>query len=394
MTVIEANLLDHDLYLTNGEHEVYTRLRRDSPVFFHPEPDGGPGFWAVMTHHLCNTVVMAPDIYLNGGGTQITDRRAEGHKAPSVHNMDAPRHQTMRARSMPGLRRSTLAAMSDAVEAIVKDLVDACPDDEPFDFVEKVAMPLPMMVLGLLLGIPAQDQGKTVVWANAITDHSSSESVQQNARVELFQYFRDLVAIKRDAPDDSLASILALGEIDGVRLTDEELDAYFAVLTAAGNETTRFLVSGGMEQLALLPDSAERLRRDPALIPTAVEEMARWVTPVRLMRRTVAQDTELAGHRIKRGDKVVPFFVSANRDEAEFDAPQSFDIARKTNPHFGFGKGAHYCLGVHAARIEGKSLFDYILSRKTNIELAGTPEKMASYMFSGHAKLPIRWTSA
>ncbi|MGH1369522.1 MAG: cytochrome P450 [Maritimibacter sp.] len=391
MTVIEANLLNHDLYTSQSEHAEFARLRRDAPIFFHPEPDGGPGFWAVMNYELCNAVVMAPDVFLSGGGTQITDRRAEGKKTASVHNMDAPGHQPLRARAMPGLRRTAIAKMSDAIEKVVTDLVDACPDDTPFDFVEKVALPLPMMVLGMLLGIPEEDQPKTVDWANTITDHAQSDAAQASARAELFQYYRHLVDLKRDTPDDSLAASLAFGEVDDKRLSQDELDAYFMVLTAAGNETTRFLVSGGIEQLAQLPDAADTLRRAPAGLPVAVEEMARWVTPVRLMRRTAARDTELAGHTIRAGDKVVPFFVSANRDEAVFDAPQSFNIARKPNPHLGFGKGAHFCLGVHAARLEAQKLFECILARKTKIELAGPPEKMASYMFSGHSKLPIRW---
>lgn len=390
MTVAEANLLDHDLYLSEREHEVYARLRRDTPIFHHPEPDG-PGFWAMMNYDLCNQAVMKPNLFLNGGGTQVTDRRAEGKKAPSVHNMDAPEHQPMRARAMQGLRKTALEAMSDAMKVIVRDLVDACPDGEPFDFVEKVALPLPMMALGMILGVPAEDQRKTVDWANSLTDHSLPEEAVATARAELFQYFRDLVEMKRDAPDDSVTSQLAFSEVGGRRLTQHELDSYLLVLTAAGNETTRFLVSGGIEQLALQPAAADALRRDPAGIPVAVEEMARWVTPVRLMRRTVAEDTTLGGERIRKGEKVVLFFVSANRDEAVFDAPQTFNIARKPNPHMGFGKGSHFCLGVHAARLEAKVLFEYILSRKSKIELAGTPEKLASYMFSGHAKLPIRW---
>lgn len=392
MNVMDMNLLDEKLFLTNTEHELFSRARRDAPVAFHPAPDDSAGFWAVMRYDDVNTVMMDPELFISSAGTQIKDRKAEGDSAPTIHHLDPPEHQPMRSRAMQGLRRSTLVRLTAAVEEIVKELVDACPDNEPFDFVEKIAMPLPMMVLGRLLGIPREDQPQTVDWANTISSHTATLEEQATSRAELVTYYRGLVADKIKNPDDSLSTELALSEVNGVRLTPEQLDGYFILITAAGNETTRFLVSGGIEQLCLNPVQADHLRQNPDAMPAAIEEMVRWVTPARLMRRTASRDTELGGQQIKKGDKVVVFLASANRDEAYFENPQTFDVTRKKNPHMGFGKGAHFCLGANAARLESVTLFNYILAKKSKIELGGDGEKMGTFMFSGHTALPIRWS--
>jgi cytochrome P450 len=359
-------------------------------VYFHPEPDG-PGFHVVTRHADVSEVLRNPAIYCNGKGTQIQDRRAEGHGAPSLHNLDAPRHPRLRAVAMPGISRDVIDRIAPEVRAIVRRLIDACPKGEPFDFVDKVAIVLPMLVIGHLLGVPVEDRPLTVDWANALANPLAGEAAQAKARGELFHYFRRLVAAKRAAAGNDLATVLSQAAIDGEPLSQEELDAYFMLLTVAGNETTRFLISGGLEQLCLQEDDLQSLAKAPERVPLAVEEMARWVSPVMMMRRTTTQETELAGTRLAPGAKVVVYFVSANRDERRFEGPQQFTPTRKDNPHLGFGTGRHFCLGAHIARLEARIFFEELFQRVSAIRLAGPGQKIGSYWFSGHASLPIVW---
>jgi cytochrome P450 len=385
------NLLDVSLFTQRREHEIFRRLRDSDPVYFHPEPNG-PGFYAVTRHADASEVLRNPAAYCNGKGTQIQDKRAEGHGAPSIHNLDAPRHSKLRGAAVPGVRREVLNRLEPQVRRIVRDLIDACPIAEPFDFVEKVAIALPMMVIGEMLGVPVEDRPLTVDWANAMTSTSAGEAAQAKARGELFHYFRRLVATKRAAPTEDLATILAQATVDGEPLSQEELDAYFMVLTAAGNETTRFLISGGLEQLCLQPDDIARLAATPEILPDTIEEMVRWVSPVMMMRRTATRETALAGKAFKPGDKVVVYFVSANRDERKFAEPEKFLPARGDNPHIGFGLGPHFCLGAHLARLEARIFFEELFQRVSDIRLVRPGEKIASYWFSGYASLPVRWS--
>ena len=201
------NLLDASLFTTRSEHEVFRRLRDSNPVYFHPEPNG-PGFYAVTRHADASEVLRNAAAYCNGKGTQIQDKRAEGQGAPSIHNLDAPRHAKLRSAAVPGMRREVLSRLEPQIRQIVRDLIDACPRGEPFDLVEKVAVPLPMMVIGEMLGVPGEDRPLTVDWANAMTSTSAGEAVQAKARGELFHYFRRLVAAKRLTPEEDLATIL------------------------------------------------------------------------------------------------------------------------------------------------------------------------------------------
>jgi cytochrome P450 len=384
------NLLDASLFTARREHEVFRRLRDVNPVYFHPEPNG-PGFYAVTRHADASEVLRNPAAYCNGKGTQIQDKRAEGHGAPSIHNLDAPRHAKLRGAAVPGMRREVLSRLEPQVRQIVRDLIDACPRGQPFDFVEKVAVALPMMVIGEMLGVPVEDRPLTVNWANTMTSTSAGEATQAKARGELFHYFRQLVAAKRAAPAEDLATILAQASVDGEPLSQEELDAYFMVLTAAGNETTRFLISGGLEQLCLQRDDLARLAQAPEILSDAVEEMVRWVSPVMMMRRTVTQETALASTVFKPGDKVVVYFVSANRDERRFADADKFILTRGDNPHIGFGLGPHFCLGAHLARLEARIFFEELFQRVSDIHLVGPGAKISSYWFSGYASLPVRW---
>lgn len=390
MNLSDIDLLDIALFSGRREQAAFRLLRDEAPVHFNPEPSG-PGFYALTRYEHVSQVVRDTRRFSSAQGTQIIDRRAEGHGHPSVHNSDPPLHTQLRNVAMAGLRKKVADDMEDRIRLVVRSLFDAAPTGEPFDFVEQVALPLPMIVIADLLGVPAQDQRRMVVWANTMSDSHASVEAQAAARHELFGYFRALVRQKRAEPADDVATLLATARLDGEWLTDEQLDAYFMVLTVAGNETTRFLVSGGLEQLCRQPEEFARLRANQQLIPVAVEEMVRWVTPVMHMRRTATEDCEIGGVPIRRGDKVVPYFASANRDERQFADGDQFRIDRQPNPHLGFGQGAHFCMGAHIARAEARIFFEEYFARYKQCELKELGERLPSYWFGGLTRLVVEW---
>lgn len=281
--------------------------------------------------------------------------------------------------------------LTPTIRATVQHLLDECPRGEPFDFVAHFAVKLPMMVIGDFMGVPAADQPNMVKWANALSNVLATEAEQAGARQQLFQFFRELVALKRREPGDDLATILAQADIDGRPLSESELDAFFIVLSAAGNETTRFLLSGGLEQLCLAPAHLDFLRRSPEVLPGAVEEMVRYISPVMQMRRTATEDSEIAGTPIRKGDKVVVYFASGNRDERKFSNPEEFEPTRNEGLHLGFGNGIHFCIGAHLARLETQIFFEELFKRTEDVKLAGRSERLPSYLFHGHARLPVVW---
>lgn len=390
MNLESVDLLDLGMFVEGREYAVFRKLRDKAPVYFHPESDG-PGFHAVTRYDDIVDVVREPLLFSSASGTQIKNRRAEGYGATSVHNSDAPYHTNLRNLVLTRFQPSALRALTSKVKATVDGLLDECPRGEAFDFVDSCAVKLPMMVIGHMLGVPGADQPHMVNWANTISDVRATDKQHDAARHELFNFFRRLVALKRAEPGDDLATALAESKIEGRPLTESELDAYFTVLSAAGNETTRFLVSCGLEQLCKQPDDLAMLRKSPNLIPGAIEEMVRYVTPVMQMRRTASEDAEIARFPVKKGDKVVVYFASGNRDERKYSDPEAFKPTRKEAPHVGFGNGAHFCLGAHLARLEAKIFFESLLERVSDIQLAGKGQRLPSYIFHGHTRLPMIW---
>jgi cytochrome P450 len=231
-----------------------------------------------------------------------------------------------------------------------------------------------------------------VFWANTMSDVLASEAEQASARAELFHYFRHLAALRRSDPQDDVASALVHAEVAGQPMNEGQLDAFFILLTVAGNETTRNLLSMGLEQLCLQQDDLARLRANPDLIPLTVEEMVRWVSPVIQMRRTATCDLDLHGTPIKAGDKVVLYFAAANRDERQFEAADRFRIDRTPNEHVGFGIGPHFCLGTHLARLETAAFLEVFLSRYQSCAIEGLGERLPSNWFAALKSLSVRWS--
>jgi cytochrome P450 len=384
MASVAPDLLDIAVFSRSEEHALFRRLRQQTGLAFNAEPDG-PGFWSVTRY--ADVVAAARDHgpLISGQGTQIKDRRAEGHGHPSVHNSDPPLHGRLRAIVLPSLSRQQVEARSARIAGIAARLVDSIEPGVPFDFVARIAVQLPMLVIADVLGVPDCDAGALVGWANRMSDVGAGNAEQAEARAQLFGYFRGLADERRRKPADDVATALVASGLE-----DGALDAFFMLLTVAGNETTRFLLTGGLAQLARQPDDYARVRADRRLVQPLIEEMCRLVSPVAHMRRTAAADIDLCGTSVPRGGKVVLWFASANHDEAVFDAPDRLVPGRAPNPHVGFGIGAHFCVGAHLARLESRLFLDALFDRVGRFELVGVPERLPSNWFTGWTSLPVR----
>lgn len=382
----QIDLLDLDPFAASREHALFAELRERSAVHFNPEPDG-PGFWSLLRYDHVSAAARDHARFLSGHGTQIRDRRAEGHGHASVHNSDPPLHGQLRNIVLPALSRAAVTRREGRIQEIARDLVASVKPHQPFDFVDQMAVKLPMLVIADVLGVPAEDSAALVGWANLMSDVRASDAAQAEARATLYAYFRTLSEAKRRKPGDDVASALVAADMH-----EQALDAYFMLLTVAGNETTRFLLSGGLAQLSRQPDDYARVAADRTLIGPLVEEMCRFVSPVAHMRRTTAQAMDLYGTAVPAGAKVVLWFASANHDEAQFHDPDRLVIDRKPNAHLGFGQGAHFCVGAHLARLEARLFLDAMFDVVGRIELLGPPVRLPSNWFTGWTAMPVRWS--
>ena len=400
MSASGAALLDMDLlpvepYAAGNEHELFRHLRDNAPVHWNRGPEAdtvpGDGFWALTRYSHVSAVARNHRDFISGHGTQIKNKRAEGHGAASVHNSDAPAHSRLRSPGVAAFARSAVGRREDWIRRVIRKLILDAPRDEPFDFVEQIAVTIPMIVFAGVLGVPDDRQRDLVRWANLMSDVRACDEEQAAARAHLFAYFRELIAAKRRNPGDDVATALAEAQGGGTPFTDEELDAYFMVLTVAGNETTRFLLTGGLEELLKHPEQVQSLRDNPQAIPLAVEEMARWVSPVIQMRRTSSCDQDLFGTPIRAGDRVVLYFASANRDELAFDQANRFLIDRKPNHHLAFGVGAHFCMGAHLARLEARIFLEELFAIMRGIRVIEPAQRSPNNWFSGYERLMLEW---
>lgn len=388
---LDVDLLDVRPFTDGTADAGFADLRARAAVHFCPEPDG-PGFWSVVRHAEVKAVLSDHAAFVNGRGTQIPDRKAEGEGLASLHNSDPPRHSALRRILAPHLRPAQVRPMGERVSQVVDDLLDRIVPGERFDLVPAVSLTLPILVFGAMLGVPPQDCPLLVDWTNRTSsldpEYAAGPQEAVAAREELFAYFHDLQDARRAAPRDDLVSVLTAAELDGRPLRREELDPYCLLLTVAGNETTRNLVSGGLHLLSGDDATWQALQADPALVDPVIEELIRLVSPVMHMRRTASAPVELGGAQIAAGDKVVTWFVSANRDERVFSDPDRITLGRTPNEHVGFGWGIHSCMGAHLARLELQVLLRRLLSRELRVRSLEEPDMLASNWFRGYKHLP------
>lgn len=393
------DLLDPDAYVNGVPHEYFAELRRTDPVHWH-EQASGPGFWAVTRYEDCVAVNRDPTRFSSWRqGTMPFEMPPEAVEQQRLMmlNMDPPLHTRYRRLVNKGFTPRMVSQLESRIHEVTDDLLDAVCERGSCDFVTEVSAELPLVVIAELLGVPYEDRARMFDWSNRMVGHDDPEyqaaaDDAEQAALELYAYASALFDRKRLEPGQDLMSALTQVEVEGERLTELELELFFLMLTVAGNETTRNLMSGAMVAFFEHPDQWRRLRDDRALLPRAVEEMLRFVSPVMDFRRTAATDLRLGDRDVAEGDKVLFFHVSANRDDTVFDDPMAFDIARDPNPHIAFGAGGpHFCLGANLARMEIRVMFEHLLDRMPDIEAAGPPERLRSQFINGVKHLPVRF---
>jgi cytochrome P450 len=375
-------------------HAAYARLRRDAPVYWH-EPSG---FWFLTRHKDIFGVSKDPRTFCSGKGFVLSSSHDEVSEAadlpeipPSILGMDPPDHTRYRKVVTRFFTPAAIKQLEERVREIARESIDAIEPGEVVDFVQLVSVPLPVLVIAEMLGVPTSEQAQFKEWSDDLIAANDGD-LQAVARVgQLFAYMIAQALDRRNDPRDDLLSAVATGQPNGSLLEDGQLGIFGMTLLGAGNETTRNLISGGGELLMAYPEQRAALVRDPSLIPAAVEEMVRWVSPIKSFRRTATRDTEIRGQKIAEGDFVVLSYSAANRDEEIYgDDADAFDIHRKPGaPHLGFGVGQHVCLGAHLARLEGRVIFEELLARYPNFELAGEIERVRSTLINGIERMPV-----
>lgn len=396
---MKIDLLDPGSFSRGHPHEQYAWLRDHAPAYWHEEPDG-PGFWAVTRYDDVAAIGRDPKTFSSEPTIMIPDPAQGSGMEFGDHKMmlmmDPPAHTRFRKIISREFTKGPAAALEPRIRELSRSIVDQVIERGECDFVADIAGELPSYVIAELMGIALDDGRK--LYRLTETIHSAPETLPEGAQTEavmqMFQYAQGVHEAKSRQPGDDLASQIVHAEVDGKRLDLVDFQLFFLLLIDAGGDTTRNLVAGALHTLLDHPDVLAALRADPALIPGARDEMLRWVSPVIYMRRTALCDTEIAGQKIREGDKVVRYFGAANRDPRQFDRADEVDIRRSPNPHIAFGAGAHVCLGQHIARVEIDCMLAEVLARLHEIELAEPPQWLASNFISGIRRMPIRFTPA
>ena len=392
-----VDFTDLDNFAAGFPHELFAVHRREAPVYWHEStehtPDG-EGFWSVATHAESLAVLRDPLTYssVTGGdrpfgGTLLQDLSIAGQV---LNMMDDPRHSQIRRLVSSGLTPRMIGRVTDDLRARTRALLDAVEPGVPFDFLVDVAAELPMQMICILLGVPESERHWLFEAIEPQFDFGGSRTAAlsrlsvEEAGSRMYAYGQELIAAKRAEPTDDMLSVVANAMDDsGPVMSELELYLFFSLLFSAGAETTRNSVAGGLLALIEHSDQMNLLRADLGLLPTAIEEMVRWTSPSPSKRRTATRDVVLGGCRIEAGQKVQIWEGSANRDGLAFADPDTFDVARKPNPHLGFGQGVHYCLGANLARLELRVLFEELLGRFPSVELVEPVEWTRSNRHTG-----------
>jgi cytochrome P450 len=407
----DVDLADLDRFARNEGWGMFDTLRREAPVYFNPEPAPNKGFWAITRHEDICAVDKDPETFTSTKFVnleEVDDDLMEIRR--SMLETDGLRHRALRKLIQREFSQGNLMRnYEEFLRDLTKATLDAALTRSEFDFVTEISADFPIQVLARLLDVPEEHTGQLIDWGNELigntdpdySDHllGDPETAQYKhlpfsspASLEVFEYGRKLAAERRGGSGTDLVSML-VNKIpeDGQALSATDFDNYFLLLVVAGNETTRHTISQAMLALIQHQDQLRLLQEQPALIPGAVEEFLRWASPVYHFRRTATRDVELGGKEIKKGDKVVMWFASGNRDDSVFENPYDFDVTRKDVNHVTFGKGSpHLCLGNNLARMEVRLMFEELIPRVRTMELAGDVRRVRSNFVNGIKTLPVR----
>jgi cholest-4-en-3-one 26-monooxygenase len=395
----EIDLTDGRNFVAGVPHHWFRQLRDEAPVYWHPEevaPRGG--YWAVTRYDDCVHVNRDWEHFSSARRGSLFHEMDDDQLAQQqlmMVNMDPTMHTRYRRLVNKGFTPKMVRDLEASIVGYADGIIDSVCERGTADFVEEISAELPLLVIAELLGVPQEDRRMVFEWSNEMIGSDDPEYQRLDkepgeAAMQVYSYAEELASQRRAAPRHDLISVLIDAEVEGEKLDQLELDLFFLLLIVAGNETTRNLMSGAMTAFFEHPDQWELLRQHRELLPNAVEEMLRFVTPVMHFRRTATQDVELGGQQIKEGDKVVFWHTSANRDERAFENPDTFDVTRSPNNHIAFGGGGpHFCLGANLAKMEITVMFDRLLERLPDMRLDGEVQRLQSNFINGTKHIPI-----
>jgi cytochrome P450 len=397
----DIDLSDPKTFLQGVPHEYFRVLREQAPVHWQDECElpvflPGPGYWALTRYEDVVFVSKHPEVFSSAeGSSSLNELRPRERRMArqQLIQMDPPGHTELRnlmnTRFKPRAVRETEAHM----RRVVCETLDRLEGRSECDFVDAVAAPISLRILTNFLGVPDEYTARFYRWTNTTMRFGEPGVFRLlRARFALLQIFVQsalLARARKKKPASDVFSSIVNGEFQGRPLTRMMTQVNFFLFIIAGNETTRNALSGGLQALCEHPEQFDRLRRDPSLLPQAIEEILRWVSPVMQFRRTALRDTKIGDQPIRKGEKVVMYYGAANRDPRVFEDPEVFDITRKPNPHLAFGTGTHFCMGSHIARLEMRVTLEEFLRRFPNVRLTGPPERLESNFISGIKRLPI-----
>jgi cholest-4-en-3-one 26-monooxygenase len=399
------DLVDPERFARRGHpHDVWTRLRAEAPVARIEAPGFHP-FWAITRHADVVEISSQPEVFSSAYGITLVPEAQPlvPLGAEMVVMLDPPRHRPVRRLASKRFTPRAVRRHREDIEQIAAEVLGAAAtggEARECDFVQAVSAPIPIGVMSWILGVPREDWDLLYRLTNEVIGASdpefrregeTPEKTARRARKELHVYLKGLVEKRRSEPGDDLLSELLGAELDGDPLPDALLMQNAELFVEAGNETTRNAISGGLLAFCEHPGEWEKLKGDPALLPRAVEEILRWVTPITYFTRVAKRDYELRGRKIPEGEQLALYYASANRDEEVFDDPFTFRIDRPRNRHLAFGIGEHVCLGAHIARLELEVIFRHLIERLETFELAGPVERLGSAVNAGIKHLPLRY---
>lgn len=398
------DLKNPDLYLDETYHALFSRLRANEPVYWNPEAESA-GFWAITKYDDVVRIVQDPETFsaaIENGGMRIFNAR-EVAAEPRAHllSMDPPQHTQLRRVLQPLFVPQRVANMESTIRARMTRLINKIAGAGKAEFVSSIAAPLTLGLLTDLLDVPENDSANLLKWSNAFIgdddeDYQESVEYRQQCVAEMDKYALRLLSERKGRRGEDFVSLLSRVEIDGKAMDIDTYTTNFGAFLIAGNETTRHSLSAGILALSLFPAEKERLFANRSLIDSAVKEVIRWATPLMHVRRTAMADVEIGGRKIKKGDKVVVWYNSANRDEEKWDRSMQFNIRRFTKrtatPHLAFGHGPHHCLGWRMAELQLRVALEELLERLPDIRATQPVRFLRSNFIGGIKKLPVVFT--
>ena len=397
----DVDLSDPETFSVEVPHAYFKMLREEAPVYWQaeckvPGVPQGRGYWALTRYADVNLVSKKSEIFSSELGTCILgDLRPKDleNMQQQLINMDPPNHTELRKLMNPHFKPRSVRDTEAHLIRIVDETMASLEGNTTCDFVEAVSAPVSLRALTHFLGVPDKHTGRFYDWTNQLIGSSDPEVSSVNrarfAVLKIFFYAWWLARGRRSRPTADIFSSIANGRLSGAPINGLTRNMNFFLLLIAGNETTRNALSGGVQALCEHPDQLAKLQAEPDLLPQAIEEMLRWVTPVMQFRRTATEDTRVGDQEIQAGDKLVMYYGAANRDPRVFENPETFDITRAPNPHVAFGTGTHFCMGSHMARLEMRVTLERFLKKFPGLSLAAPPERLHSNFISGIKRLPI-----